>query len=89
MVADAAYESSGLRLPRSGRVCTRPSLTARLRLFSLLTLLATLFASLRIILDEGIPQIEVRFVPRDVLVEVPVQVFVEHIIERVVSVPVR
>src|SRR5712691_7482144 len=74
--------------PLTGPVKIRPGLTARLRLFSLLTLLVAVFTGLQMVISEGVPKIELRFVPRDVPVEVPVQVFVERIIERVVYVPV-
>src|SRR5581483_4631639 len=67
---------------------TRPGLIARLRLFSLLSLIVAVFTGLQLVIAEGTPKVEVRVIPRDVPVEVPVQVFVERIVERVVYVPV-
>jgi hypothetical protein len=71
---------------------TRPGLVARLRLFGLLILLVPLFGGLQALLEEGVPRVEIRIVPRDVPVtipvEVPVEVPVERVVERVVYVPV-
>ena len=61
-----------------------PDLVARVQLFGLLILLVPLFAGLQHITREGIPRVEVRFVPHDV----PVMVPVERIVERIIYVPV-
>src|SRR5206468_11163783 len=66
----------------------RPGLLARLRLFGLLALLVALFGGLQALVDEGVPRVEIRFVPREVPVQVPVEVPIDRIVERIVYVPV-
>src|SRR5262245_49759351 len=55
----------------------------RLRLFVLLGVLAPLFVGLQYIVQESVPQIEVRFISPDA------QVASERVVERVVYVPVE
>src|SRR4051812_35720287 len=66
----------------------RPRLVAQARLFVFLTLLGPLFGALHAMIEEGVPKIEVQFVPRTVMIEVPVEVVVERIVDRLVFVPV-
>ena len=82
---------SRARIPRLRRPSwTGPSVVARARLFGLLALLVPTFAGLQYVAREGMPSVEIRFVSRDVPVEVgvPVEVPVERVVERVVYVPV-
>src|SRR5688572_27109052 len=74
---------------RSGRLReARPAIVARARLFVFLTMLVPLFGALQALLEEGVPRIEIQIVPRNVTIEVPVDVVVERIVERMVFVPV-
>src|SRR5689334_22375153 len=66
----------------------RPGALARLRLFGLLVLLVALFGGLQALVDEGVPRVEIRFVPREVPIQVPVEVPVDRVVERIVYVPV-
>jgi hypothetical protein len=69
-------------------VAARPGLLARLRLFGLLGLLVALFGGLQALVDEGVPRVEIRFVPREVPVQIPVEVPIDRVVERIVYVPV-
>jgi len=64
----------------------RPTMMARVRLFTLLLLLAPLFAGLQYLMQEGVPRVEIRFVSEDVPVVIPVERIVERIVERVIYV---
>jgi hypothetical protein len=75
------------RLNRVGMDDSR--IAARLRLFGLLALLVPLFAGLQFIVREGVPRVEVRLVAQDVETTAPVEVQVDHVVERVVYVPVE
>lgn len=59
---------------------------AQVRLYALLVLLLPLFGALQAIADAGIPRVEIRVVSRDV--QVPFEVVVERVVERLVLVPV-
>ena len=62
----------------------RPAIVARVRLFVLLISLSPFFGVLQGFVEEGVPRIEFRIVPRGV----PTEVVVERIVERLVFVPV-
>ena len=66
----------------------RPAMVARARLFVFLTMLVPLFGAFQALLEAGVPRIEIQIVPRNVTIEVPVDVVVERIVERMVFVPV-
>src|SRR5690348_9854888 len=59
----------------------RPAFIARARLFLLLTLLTPLFGALESVAADGMPRIEVQIVPRQVTIEVPVEVVVERFVD--------
>src|SRR5688500_12976989 len=69
-------------------VQARSALTARLRLFGLLVVVAVVYGALYVLVEEAVTRVEIQIVPRTVSVEIPVEVTVDRIVYRVVYVPV-
>src|SRR6266540_3862575 len=71
----------------SPRMLTGPG--RRIRLFALLAVLIPLFVGLQYLVQESVPQIEVRFIAPDAQATGSGQVSGERVVERVVYVPVE